>query len=92
MDKTEDLELSEFQELALRRQTVLPRKTSEEKCMIVKVHLSNHVSISQLSKKFGIPRVTIWRRIRTFADGKVPKGRSEGAYVVKPIYRLFRKN
>ena len=61
MEKIDDLELSELQELALRNQTVLPRKSLEEKCMIVKAHLSNHVSITQLSKEFVITRVTICR-------------------------------
>ena len=84
MDKTEDLELLELQELALRHQTVFPRKSLEEKCMIVKAHLSNHVPITQLSKEFGIPRVTIWRWIRTFAAGRVPEGRSKGTPNVKP--------
>ena len=84
MEKTEELELSELQELALRHQTVLPRKSLEEKCMIVKAYLSNHVPITQLSKEFGIPRVTIWRWIRTFADGKVPRSYSRGIPKVKP--------
>ena len=84
MEKIEDLELSELQELALRHQTVCPRKSLEEKCMIVRAYLTNHVPITQLSKEFGIPRVTIWRWIRTFADGKVPKGKSKGTPDVKP--------
>ena len=84
MEKTEDLELLELQELALRHKTDLPRKSLEEKCMIVKAHLLNHVPILQLSKEFGIPRVTIWRWIRTFADGKVPGRRSQGTPDVKP--------
>lgn len=83
MEEIKDLELSELQELALRNQTVLPRKSLEEKCMIVKAHLSNHVPITQLSKEFGIPRVTIWRWIRTFAAGRVPEGRSKGTPNVK---------
>ena len=83
MEKTEDLELLELQELALRHKTDLPRKSLEEKCMIVKAHLLNHVPILQLSKEFGIPRVTIWRWIRTFADGKVPTNRGKGTSYVK---------
>ena len=78
MEMKEDLELSELQELALRHQTVLPRKSVEEKCMIVRAYLLNHVPITQLSKEFGVNKTTIWRWIRTFADGKVPKGRSMG--------------
>ena len=83
MDKREDLELLELQELALRHQSVCPRKSLEEKCMIVKAYLTNHVPITQLSKEFGIPRVTIWRWTRTFADGKVPKGKSKDTPNVK---------
>ena len=84
MEKREDLELSELQELAFRHQTVLPRKSVEEKCMIVKAYLLNHVPITQLSKEFGVNKTTIWRWIRTFADGKVPEGRSKGTPNVKP--------
>ena len=83
MENIDDLELSELQELALRHQTVLPRKSLEEKCVIVKAHLLNHVPIAQLSKEFGIPRVTIWRWIRTFAAGRVPTGRPNGTPIVK---------
>ena len=52
--------------------------------MIVKAHLLNHVPIPQLSKEFGVDKVTIYRWIRTFADGKVPVGRSKGTADVKP--------
>ena len=51
--------------------------------MIVKAHLLNHVPISQLSKDFGINKVTIWRWIRTFAEGRVPRSYSRGPRVVK---------
>ena len=84
MDKREDQDLLELQELALRHKMILPQKSLEEKCMIVKAHLVNHVPIMQLSKEFGIPRVTIWRWIRTFAEGKVPKCYNRGPRVVKP--------
>ena len=83
MDKREDQDLLELQELALRHKMILPQKSLEEKCMIVKAHLVNHVPIMQLSKEFGIPRVTIWRWIRTFADGKVPTKRGKGTPNVK---------
>ena len=52
--------------------------------MIVKSYLLNHVPISQLSANFGVNKVTIYRWIRTFADGKVPIRRSEGTPEVKP--------
>lgn len=41
MDKTEDFELLELQELALRHKKELPRKSLEEKRMIVRAHLLN---------------------------------------------------
>ena len=83
MDKTEVLGLKELQELALRHKTNFPRRSLEEKSMIVRAHLVNHVPIMHLSKEFGIPRETIWRWIRTFADGKVPDRRSQGTPDVK---------
>ena len=83
METKEDLELSELQELALRHQTVLPRKSVEEKCMIVRAYLLNHVPITQLSKEFGVNKTTIWRWIRTFADGKVPERKSQTVSVVE---------
>ena len=73
MENNEDLEL---QELALNKRVGKRQKTLEEKRMIVRAHLLNHVPISQLSANFGVDKVTIWRWIRTFADGKVPDGRN----------------
>ena len=52
--------------------------------MIVRAHLLNHASISQLSKEFGVSRRAIYRWISTFADGKVPDGKSKGTPNVKP--------
>ena len=84
MEKNEDLELLELQELALKHKTAKRQKTLDEKSMIVKAHLLNHVPIPQLSKEFGVDKVTIYRWIRTFADGKVPVERSKGTADVKP--------
>ena len=84
MKKNLDQDLLELQELALHHQSVKRQKTLEEKQMIVKAHLVNHVPISQLSKEFGICEVTIYRWISTFADGKVPEGKSKGTPEVKP--------
>jgi transposase-like protein len=81
MEKTEDLKL---QELAFNKRVSTRQKTLEEKRMIVSSHLLNHVPISQLSANFGVNKVTIYRWIRTFADGKVPIRRSEGTPEVKP--------
>ena len=81
MENNEDLEL---QELALNKRVGKRQKTLEEKRMIVRAHLLNHVPISQLSANFGVDKVTIWRWIRTFADGKVPAQRGNGTPDVKP--------
>ena len=82
MDKTEDQELMELQELALKRGG--KHKTLAETRMIVKAHLLNHVPLEQLSADFGVSRRTIQRWISTFADGKVPKHRNQGTSDVKP--------
>ena len=82
MDKTEDLELLELQELALKRGR--SHKTLSEIRMIVKAHLLNHVPIEQLSADFGVSCRTIRRWIRTFADGKVPTKRGKGTPDVRP--------
>ena len=84
MDKKEESDLLELQELALRNKRVKRHKTLDEKCMIVKAHLLNHVPIMQLSEEFGINRRSIQRWISTFADGKVPKRNSPGISSVKP--------
>ena len=84
MDKTEESTLLELQELALKHKSSKRQKTLEEKQMIVKAHLLNHVPVSQLSKNFGIHSVTIWRWINTFADGKVPEKKSQAISDVKP--------
>ena len=48
MEKNEDLDLLELQDLALKHKSVKNHKTLEEKQMIVKAHLLNHVPIEQL--------------------------------------------
>ena len=83
MEKNEDSDLLELQELALRHKESKKQKTLEEKLMIVKAHLLNHVPISQLSADFHVNRLTIRRWISTFADGKVPDRRSKGTPDVK---------
>jgi hypothetical protein len=84
MDKKEESDLLELQELALRNKSVKRHKTLDEKCMIVKAHLLNHVPIMQLSEEFGINRRSIQRWISTFAAGKVPERKSRGVSVVGP--------
>ena len=76
--KNEDLDLLELQELALKNKSIKRHKSLDEKLMIVKAHLLNHVSISQLSADFRVNRKTIRTWISTFADGKVPDIRSQG--------------
>ena len=83
MDKTEESDLLELQELALKHKYSKRQKSLEEKQMIVKAHLLNHISISQLSRDFCISRRAIYKWISTFADGKVPEGRSKGIAIVK---------
>ena len=83
MEKNEDSDLLELQELALRHKESKKQKTLEEKLMIVKAHLLNHVPISQLSKEFGVSRRAIYKWINTFADGKVPDRRRSGTPEVK---------
>ena len=84
MEKREDQDLLELQELALSHKAFKRQKTLEEKQMIVRAHLLNRASISQLSKEFGVSRRAIYKWINTFADGKVPIRRSEGTPEVKP--------
>ena len=61
MDKKEESELLELQDLALKHKSSKRQKTLEEKQMIVKAHLLNHVPISQLSKDFGVSDMSIYR-------------------------------
>ena len=77
MDKTEESDLLELQELALKHKYSKRQKSLEEKQMIVKAHLLNNVPIPQLSKEFNIGKMTIYRWISIFADGKVPERKSQ---------------
>ena len=89
MDKNEDSELLELQELALKRGR--KHKTLAETRMIVKAHLLNHVPIEQLCADFDVSRRTIYRWISTFADGKVPERRNQGTPDVKPNPSIMPK-
>ena len=84
MEINDDSDLIELQELALKHKTSKKQKTLEEKRMIVKAHLLNHVPIEQLSADFGISRMSIYRWITIFADGKVPDRKNHGIPDVKP--------
>ena len=52
--------------------------------MIVQAHLVNHIPVSQLSADFGVRKREIYRWIRTFAEGKVPRCYSRAPRIVKP--------
>ena len=84
MERNDDLSLLELKLLAQKHKTSDRYRSLEEKHMIVRAHLVDHVPISQLAKQFGIHFVTIYRWINTFADGKVPAGRAKGTPDVKP--------
>ena len=84
MEKTEDFNVFELQELVIKHNCGKKHTSLAQKSMIVKSHLLNHVPISQLSKEFGISIMSIYRWISTFADGKVPIRRGEGTPDVKP--------
>ena len=84
MEKSEDHDLLELQELALKHKSVKRHKSLEETRMIVKAHLLNHVPLEQLSADFGVSSRTIRRWISTFADGKVPDRKNHGIPDVKP--------
>ena len=84
MEKKEESDLLELQELALKYRTGTKfHLDAAQKRMIVKAHLLNHVPVSQLSADFGVNKRAIYRWIRIFADGKVPEGRSKGTPNVK---------
>ena len=84
MYKTEESSLLELQDLALEYKSSKRQKSLEEKQMIVKAHLLNHVPISQLCVDFGIGKKTIYRWIDTFAARRVPNRRRSGTPDVKP--------
>jgi len=84
MEKQEDLDLLELKELAFKHLNVPKHLSLEQKRLIAKAYLQNHVPMSQLCKDFGIARVTIWRWIRTFADGKMPERSNRAIPDVKP--------
>ena len=59
MEKSEDHDLLELQELALKHKSVKRHKSLEETRMIVKAHLLNHVPLEQLSADFGVSSRTM---------------------------------
>ena len=51
--------------------------------MIVRAHVLNHVPVSEISKIYRVHRVTVYRWIRTFADGIVSADKFAGVSNVK---------
>ena len=85
MEKKEESDLLELQELALKYRTGTKfHLDAVQKRMIVKAYLVNHVPMVQLCEKFNVSRISIYRWIRTFADGKVLENRSQAVSDVKP--------
>ena len=84
MEITEEFNVLELQELVLKHNCGLKRTSLEQKSMIVKAYLLNHVPLYQLSQDFGVSVRSIRRWISTFADGKVPQKNSPGTSYVKP--------
>ena len=63
-------ESEELRRLAIaHRRGRVKRFTDDQKRMIVEAYLKDHVPLVQLSEKFNVSRVSIWRWISTFADG-----------------------
>ena len=91
MEINDDSDLIELQELALKHKTSKKQKTLEEKRMIVKAHLLNHVPISQLCADFGVAKMSIYRWISIFADGKVPERRNQAFPNVTPNPSIMPK-
>ena len=84
MEKTEDFNVFELQELVIKHNCGKKHTSLAQKSMIVKSYLLNHVPLEQLSADFGVSCRSIRRWIRTFADGKVPDRRNQGTPDVKP--------
>ena len=91
MEKTEDFNVFELQELVIKHNCGKKHTSLAQKSMIVKSHLLNHVPIEQLCADFRIGRKSIYRWICTFADGKVPANSGKGIPNVKPNPSIMPK-
>ena len=91
MEKREELNVLELQELVIKHNCGKKHTSLAQKSMIVKSYLLNHVPLEQLSKDFGVSVRSIRRWISTFADGKVPDGKSKGTPDVKPNPSIMPK-
>ena len=67
MEKTEDFNVLELQELVIKHNFGKKHTSLAQKSMIVKSYLLNHVPLEQLSKDFGVSVRSIRRWISTFA-------------------------
>ncbi|SHL23967.1 transposase [Xylanibacter ruminicola] len=85
MDKNEESNLLELQEMALKHRSAKHHATYEQKSMIVRQYLQNHVPVAQLSRDFGVCTLTIHRWINAFASGKmkIPPEKSNGTSDIK---------
>ena len=91
MEKTEDFNVLELQELAIKHNCGKKHTSLAQKSMIVKSYLLNHVPLEQLSKDFGVSVRSIRRWISTFAEGKVPQKNSPDISNVKPNPSIMPK-
>ena len=91
MEKREELNVLELQELAIKHNCGKKHTSWAQKSMIVKSYLLNHVPLEQLSKDFGVSVRSIRRWISIFADGKVPDRRNHGIPDVKPNPSIMPK-
>ena len=91
MEKTEDFNVFELQELVIKHNCGKKHTSLAQKSMIVKSHLLNHVPLEQLSKDFGVSVRSIRRWISTFAAGKVPQKNSPDTSYVKPNPSIMPK-
>ena len=91
MEKNEDLELLELQEMARSHKNTKHHATLEQKSMIVRQYLQNHVPVAQLSRDFNVSRLTIFRWINAFANGKMPEEKTNGTPDVKQNLSIMPK-
>ena len=91
MEKTEDFNVLELQELVIKHNCGKKHTSLAQKSMIVKSYLLNHVPLEQLSKDFGVSVRSIRRWISTFAEGKVPQKNSPDISNVKPNPSIMSK-
>ena len=91
MEKNEDLDLLELQEMARSHRSAKHHATLEQKSMIVIQYLQNHVPVAQLSRDFGVSTLTIHRWINAFASGKMTAEKTNGAPDVKPNPSIMPK-